>query len=69
MGLIRLNYGLKMRTSEKVKIKGFKSLKELAELDGKIPDTLRNWDKNNPEMFDEYLEEAWARKEKNGRSS
>ena len=40
-----------MKTSEKAKAAGLKSLKELAEMVNKPEMTLRNWHKNNPKLF------------------
>lgn len=51
-----------MTTSEKVRAKGFKSLKELAEQEDWNPDTLSRWDKNNPDFFDQFLDAAFKRR-------
>lgn len=47
-----------MKTSEKAKLAGFKDLKALGEILNKTPQTLRNWDKNNPELFEAVLKGA-----------
>lgn len=40
-----------MKTSDQVKLAGFKSLKELAEKRGVTTETLRNWEKHKPDLF------------------
>lgn len=41
----------KMKTSEKAKAAGLKNLKELCELTGQSPQTIKNWDKYKPDLF------------------
>lgn len=50
-------------TASKVKSAGFKTFKQLAEQEGRKIDTLRRWDKNAPELFARFLEQA-AKKRK-----
>jgi hypothetical protein len=52
----------KLTTAQKVKIKGFKNLKELSDQESRSTFTLRSWDKNKPELFDAFLIEAIKRK-------
>ena len=51
-------------TSEKAKFKGFKSLKEVAELTEWSTNTLRAMDERNPEEFDKYLDKIYLRRGK-----
>lgn len=47
-----------MKTSEKAKAAGLKNLNELSQMTGKPTQTLNNWDKNEPELFDIVLKGA-----------
>jgi len=51
-----------MKTSEKAKAVGLKSLNEMAELEGQTAQTLSNWDKNKPELFQAALDRAVKKK-------
>jgi len=51
-----------MKTAEKTKAAGLLNLKELSELTGQTPDTLRRWDKNKPELFQIVLDGAVKKK-------
>lgn len=51
-----------MKTSEKVKAAGLKNLKELCELTKQSPQTIINWDKHKPELFNIVLAGAAALK-------
>jgi hypothetical protein len=53
-----------MKTSEKAKLAGLKNLTELSKMVGKPCETLRNWDKENPELFDIVLLGAAEKKKK-----
>ena len=53
-----------MKTSEKAKAAGLKNLAELAEITNRSTETLRNWDKNNPELFEIILKGAIEQKNK-----
>ena len=44
-----------MKPSEKCKAAGLKSLAELAEITGESVQTLNNWSKNKPRVFDLVL--------------
>jgi len=44
-----------MKPSEKCKEAGLKSLAELAEITGESVQTLNNWSKNKPRVFDLVL--------------
>lgn len=54
-----------MKTSEKAKTAGLKNLAELAEITGRSTQTLRNWDKDNPELFEVVLKGAVEKKRVN----
>ena len=54
----------KARTHDKIKAAGFSGIEELAEQESRSTNTLRNWDRNNPDMFNEFLIEAAKRKVK-----
>ena len=47
-----------MKASEQVKAAGLKSLSELAEISRQSPQTLINWHKNKPKLFDLVLKGA-----------
>lgn len=49
-----------MKPSEKAKAAGMKSLAELAEISGESVQTLNNWHKNKPRLFDLVLKGAVA---------
>jgi len=51
-----------MSASKAAKKKGFKSLEEVAVQETRKRDTLSRWQKNAPELFDRWLEDAWQRK-------
>jgi len=51
-------------TAKAIKNKGWGSLKELSEQEGRSAFVLRAWHKNKPELFAEFLEQAAARREK-----
>jgi|GEM_PF-1000686 len=52
-----------MRPSEKCKAAGLKSLAELAEISGESVQTLNNWSKKKPVVFDLVLQGAVAKKQ------
>lgn len=47
-----------MKPSEKCKAAGLKSLAELSEISGESVQTLNNWHKNKPKLFDLVLRGA-----------
>ena len=47
-----------MKTSEKAKAAGLKSLTELSEITGVSLQTLTNWSKNKPKLFNIVLKGA-----------
>jgi len=47
-----------MKPSEKCKLAGLKSLKELSEISGESVQTLNNWHKNKPMLFELTLKGA-----------
>lgn len=49
-----------MKPSEKAKAAGLKSLAELAEISGESVQTLNNWHKNKPRLFELVLKGAIA---------
>ena len=49
-----------MKPSEKAKAAGLKSLAELAEISGESVQTLNNWHKNKPRLFELVLKGAVA---------
>jgi hypothetical protein len=51
-----------MKPSEKCKQAGLKSLAELVELYGRAERTLIDWDKNNPQQFDNAIRAAVMKK-------
>lgn len=51
-----------MKPSEKCKSAGLKSLAELSEISGESVQTLNNWHKNKPRLFDLVLMGAVAEK-------
>jgi len=51
-------------TAKAIKNKGWGSLKELSEQEGRSAFVLRAWHKNKPELFREFLEQATARRDK-----
>jgi len=51
-------------TAKKVKNMGWTSLKALTEQEGRSAFVLRDWDKNKPKLFAEFLEQATARRDK-----
>jgi len=51
-------------TAKAIKNKGWGSLKELSEQEGRSAFVLRAWHKNKPALFAEFLEQAAARREK-----
>jgi len=51
-------------TAKAIKEKGWGSLKELSEQEGRSAFVLRAWHKNKPGLFAEFLEQAAARREK-----
>ncbi|NOY72178.1 MAG: hypothetical protein GXP14_07340 [Gammaproteobacteria bacterium] len=50
-----------MKPSEKCKASGLKSLSELSEISGTSVQTLNNWHKNKPILFDLVLRGAVAK--------
>ena len=44
-----------MTTSQKAKAKGLTNLKQVVELTGVSPQTLDNWSKHKPELFEVVL--------------
>jgi len=51
-----------MKPSEKCKEAGLKSLAELSEISGESVQTLNNWSKNKPVVFELVLKGAAAKK-------
>jgi len=51
-------------TAKAIKEKGWGSLKELSEQEGRSAFVLRAWHKNKPELFSRFLDEAIKRKVK-----
>jgi len=51
-------------TAKAIKEKGWGSLKELSEQEGRSACVLRAWHKNKPALFADFLNEAWKRKVK-----
>ena len=51
-----------MKPSEKCKAAGLKSLAELSEISGESVQTLNNWSKNKPLVFDLVLRGAVVKK-------
>jgi len=47
-----------MKPSEKCKLAGLSSLKELSEISGESVQTLNNWHKNKPTLFELTLKGA-----------
>lgn len=47
-----------MKTSDQVKLAGYKNLKELSKKLGITTQTLRNWQKNKPEIFEAALKRS-----------